>query len=79
MVNKGNKKNTFIINLWIALLLVILKIAGVLSLPWLWVLCPIWLPFAVILVGFLLACCFVLVIIIIKFIIESINILIKNG
>ena len=35
--------------LLVVLALAVLKVAGILSISWLWVLCPIWAPFAFVL------------------------------
>ena len=45
----------------LAVLFIVLKLTGEISWPWLWVLCPIWLPFAFVLAGYvmIIAACLV--------------------
>lgn len=40
----------------LAIVLIVLKICGVINLSWIWVLAPIWIPLAILLIVFIVVC-----------------------
>ena len=40
----------------LAIVLIILKICGVINLSWIWVLAPVWVPLAILLIVFIIVC-----------------------
>jgi len=57
--------------IWAAIILIFLKLIGEISWPWIWVLCPLWMPFVIILGVFGIILVLMIVCGIIRIVIEA--------